>query len=216
MIGMRLLTIVLQPTLVIDNSFIQELLSIQYLGPVGSPLTTHVLYGQRENTTFEPSDISRLISPQELLNDVCVNGCARLLQQEFSASTYPHAEHSQRCAILSTFDLPRVRYKCSDQHLWRNLRCSSYWTKDIWILPIHRPSSGGHWVLCIITPHSREAFLFDSLGGHRAWRQNLKVCSVCYINGLITDLLLCTGYHDSRHTYGLPCEQEWPSTPCNH
>jgi Ulp1 family protease len=165
---------------------------------------------------FEPSDINRLISPQELLNDVCINGCARLLQHEFSASTYPRAEHSRRCAILSTFDLPRVRYKCSDKDLWRNLQCSSYWCKSIWILPIHRASSGGHWVLCIITPHSREVFLFDSLGGHRVWRQNLKVHRVGHTSGLLPDLLLRTGYHDPHHTHGRPRQPECPPTPCNH
>jgi hypothetical protein len=150
-------------TVIVDRHFVQELATTQFIGPLGSAEIPHTLYGQR--------GLSR--GPNELLNDVCINGCSALLQHQFD-STYPHAEQSRRCAILSTFDLPRVRYKCSDKDLWRNLQGTSYWDKHVWILPIHRPNSGGHWVLCIIAPHSRELFLFDSLGQQRPWRQNMR------------------------------------------
>jgi hypothetical protein len=177
-----ILTIILQPALYADSYLIRELSIIQFISPPNSAQTRHVLYGEQglSNSMFDPSDINRLLSPRELLNDVCINGCAALLQCQFSASTCPQAEYSQCCAILSTFDLPRARYKASDQDLWRHLKRSSYWTKDLWILPIHRPTSLGHWVLCVIALRSHEIYLFDSLVGQRAWKHDIKVCRLVY------------------------------------
>ncbi|KII90983.1 hypothetical protein PLICRDRAFT_67778, partial [Plicaturopsis crispa FD-325 SS-3] len=117
---------------------------------------------------FEPSDLRILASPTARLNDNCMNGGARLLH---SLSSAPNAS---RCAILSTFELVRIRDKSTDDVLWRNIRRSSYWLKDIWIVPIHRTSPVGHWVLCTIYPRRSELFLFDSLCGRRAWSSDVE------------------------------------------
>ena len=144
---------------------------------MGSAQSRHVLRakGGLANILFDPPDIARLVSSHQLLNDVCINRGAAVLHDLFSSSYGPGADNSQRCAILSTFDLPRVRFKCSDDELWHHIYHTSYWAKDVWILPIHRPSPAAHWVLCVISLRSRELFLFDSMVGRRAWRHEIKV-----------------------------------------
>ncbi|KIJ57552.1 hypothetical protein HYDPIDRAFT_104106, partial [Hydnomerulius pinastri MD-312] len=78
-------------------------------------------------------------------------------------------------AIFSTHDLPRIRYNASDDVLWRNTSWTKYWEKSIWILPIHRPSPCGHWVLCTIDLTSQRLFLFDSLAEQRPWKNDVQV-----------------------------------------
>jgi hypothetical protein len=77
-----ILTIILQPALYADSYLIRELSIIQFISPPNSAQTRHVLYGEQglSNSMFDPSDINCLLSPCELLNNVCINGCAALLQ----------------------------------------------------------------------------------------------------------------------------------------
>ncbi|KAG1737873.1 uncharacterized protein EDB91DRAFT_1054932 [Suillus paluster] len=64
--------------------------------------------------------------------------------------------------ILFMHDLPCIQYNVSDDMLWHNISWTSYWAKDMWIIPIHRPSIIGHWVLCTVHLQSKELHLFDS------------------------------------------------------
>lgn len=118
---------------------------------------------------FEPKDIALLTSPTAFLNDTCINGCAVLLFSELKSVS------TGRCALLTTHDLPRIRYNASDDILWRNVSYTRYWEKDIWILPIHRPSNIGHWVLCVIRFSNKELHLFDSLAEKKPWKNDVKV-----------------------------------------
>lgn len=68
-----------------------------------------------------------------------------------------------------------IRYNATDADLWRRASRTSYWLRDIWILPIHRRSPAEHWVLCIIYPEKRLLLLFDSLVGQRAWKHEVSV-----------------------------------------
>jgi Ulp1 family protease len=81
----------------------------------------------------------------------------------------------QSCAILSTHDLSRIRYNASDDILWRNTVWTSFWEKDIWIIPIHRPAPVGHWVFCAVYFATKELHLFDSLAARRPWQNDVKV-----------------------------------------
>jgi hypothetical protein len=81
-------------------------------------------------------------------------------------------------AVFSTFDLPRIRYNAADDMLWRNTSWMRYWEKDVWVLPIHRPSGVGHWVVCIIYLSRKELHLFDSLAERKPWKQDVKVGSL--------------------------------------
>ena len=110
---------------------------------------------------FEERELNILTCNTAQLNDVCINGSAALLRTIF-------ATHTDRCAILSTFDLVKVRNNVSDVNLWESVAPSQYWLRDIWILPIHRERPG-HWVLCKIMCRSRELLLFDSLADREPW-----------------------------------------------
>ncbi|KIN99430.1 hypothetical protein M404DRAFT_30479 [Pisolithus tinctorius Marx 270] len=117
---------------------------------------------------FELDDYERLASPTGLLNDSCINGCAALLYSEFLSL------NAAWCAILSTHDLPCIQYHAEDNILWRNTSRTCYWEKPIWILPIHRPSPAGHWVVCIVKFTSKQILLFDSLAEQKPWKRDVK------------------------------------------
>ncbi|KAG1859382.1 hypothetical protein DFJ58DRAFT_840241 [Suillus subalutaceus] len=117
---------------------------------------------------FDPKEIGILSSPTACLNDTCINNCTILLwcsQLNTSAA---------RCAILSTHDLPRIRYNAPDDNIWRHTMWIRYWEKDIWVLPIHRPSGIGHWVMCVIQLSTKELYLFDSMGDRTPWQSDVK------------------------------------------
>ncbi|KAG9309294.1 hypothetical protein JVU11DRAFT_10781 [Chiua virens] len=114
---------------------------------------------------FDIDAIKLLRSPTAWLDDICINGCISLL-----FATIP-PDNWNDFAVFSTHDLPRIRYNATDEVLWRCTRHTSFWTKDIWILPIHRP---GHWVLCIARLAHGELLLFDSLGKQHPWRMDVK------------------------------------------
>lgn len=118
---------------------------------------------------FEDQDLLRLASPTALMNDVCINGGAALMQRRFAAL---NAHASGSFSILSTHDIPRVRGTCSDSELWRWIGPLVYWEKPVWILPVHRRN---HWLLAIIVPEQRQLFLFDSFAEETPWKRDIKV-----------------------------------------
>lgn len=115
-------------------------------------------------------------TPTAQLNDVCLNGISALLKQQFSLSTHYMSQFSQRCALLSTYDLSMVQYNASDAEIWRRTRHTEYWQCSVWILPIHRPTTQ-HWVMCTIIPSIGEIHLFDSLAQQDPWKTEVKVRS---------------------------------------
>ena len=121
--------------------------------------------------TFEMDDYERLACQTARLNDICINGCSALLYSRFLSW------NAAQCAILSTHDLPRIRYHAEDNVLWRNISWTRYWEKPTWILPIHRPSPVGHWVVCIIKINSKQLLLFDSFAEKKPWKHEIKVFS---------------------------------------
>ena len=137
---------------------------------------TRVLMYHSGRILFEPKDLCIMESPNERLNDICLNRIAATLHTFFSHSANPSSFSSRRCALFTTFDLPMIRYHASDTDIWRRFRCSEYWSCDIWILPIHRTHPSLHWVLCVISPHSRELLLFDSFSDRLPWKHEIKVC----------------------------------------
>ncbi|KAG1724201.1 uncharacterized protein EDB91DRAFT_1239990 [Suillus paluster] len=121
---------------------------------------SHVIMPGRVATRTTPS--TRQFP--SLLNDVCVNGCAVLLQMDMPDPS----------VVFSTHDLPRIRYNAADDMLWRNTSWTNYWAKDVWVLPIHRPSNIGQWVVCIIYLSRKELHLFDSLAERKPWKHDVK------------------------------------------
>jgi len=165
--------------------------------PDDSPRTFHRKHGL-PSVHFEVRDLAILKSGTARLNDICINGGAALLQDHFAPPNDTH-----RCAILSTFDLVRVRYRASDEDLWRNIHKTKYWDKCIWILPIHRRTTE-HWVIGIVSLKDHRILLFDSLAAERPWHRDVKVSlSIFYIHRcfVITHIL---GYHTPRRTNDSP------------
>lgn len=176
-----------------------ELITTQEGAPL---LQTHrsaepsrILRGIRErgipNVQFDPADISRLSSPCALLNDICINGGARLLNTVLN--NWPkYTANTEKCAVLTTHDLPRIRYRASDAEVWRHISGSHYWDRDIWVVPIHRPYPEEHWVCCVVHIKDHRLHLFDSLGSRRSWRCDTQVhpCMVFSFNGMrMTDIV---------------------------
>jgi hypothetical protein len=153
-----------------------------FLAPPPPPTISRVLFADgRTRAIFDSKDLAILSSPTARLNDVCLNGGAAILQMQFSNSASGYSQSSTRCALLTTFELLRVRYRATDDDLWRNVRDSSYWLKDIWILPIHRTTPAHHWVLAVAYLPSHQLLLFDSVASKRPWKQDVKVCGVVYV-----------------------------------
>jgi Ulp1 family protease len=150
----------------------------QVLSDIHNPTRPRILLGNegRAPSYFDTQDLARLHSPSDMLNDACINGGAALLQDHFSSSPSNAASRCEDCAILSTHDLPRIRHNSDDTAIWRNMRRSHYWDKDVWILPIHR-SDAIHWVLCVIMLSTREILLFDSFAEKAPWDGDVQVCT---------------------------------------
>lgn len=130
----------------------------------------------RRNHTVEATDVDRITCRNGRLNGFAINGLAASFQSVFGHPTVPQAARANECAVLTTYDLHRVRYKASDATLWRNLSHTKYWDKPLWLIPIHRAAEE-HWVFVAVSVRDQRLFLFDSLAQRRGWRQDIQVCS---------------------------------------
>jgi hypothetical protein len=177
------------PVNLMEDTTLLDALRFQTLGP----LPTHhnrrqVPNAKKNHFLFDEEDILRFETSQSLLNDVCINSTAALLQHIWSRPGEYHEVDSRRCAIFSTFDLHMARYNCPLSDIWRRTCHLEFWRKDIWLLPIHRPRPAGHWVLAIILVSSGKIFLYDSLAELAPWKHEIRVsqsysqlicCSTC-------------------------------------
>ncbi|CAK5268969.1 unnamed protein product [Mycena citricolor] len=145
--------------------------------PRSSALLPHIVVrdGSLKNYIFEPADLARIMDPHGLLSGQCINGVAASFQALFSHVHNPHHPAARRCALLSTYELPRMRSECSDDFLWSELEAMQYWERDLWILPIHRATQQ-HWVLAVACVSDRRIYFFDSLALRGGFRKELKVC----------------------------------------
>ncbi|KAJ6613526.1 hypothetical protein B0H10DRAFT_1647301, partial [Mycena sp. CBHHK59/15] len=166
---------VITPNLTTDTTFIEFIENIHYMGDVDLQFSPRIVEPRPGHLRheMEASDISRLRSPTGRLNNFALNGVAALLLSLLSGSTSLWHGSALRCALFTTLDLPRVRYRATDSDLWKHMRHTQYWTKDLWLLPIHRIEE--HWVLCIVSVRTQQLFFFDSLSSCCGWRQDLIV-----------------------------------------
>ncbi|KIK94717.1 hypothetical protein PAXRUDRAFT_33373 [Paxillus rubicundulus Ve08.2h10] len=144
-------------------------------------------------------DITILGSDNAWLNDTCINGCTTLLH-----SHYPLV-HSKQITIFSMHDLLCICYNATDKVLWCNMLHTKYWEKSTWILPIHQPSAGGHWVLYTIKLTSKKLIIFDSLAEQKLWKNVIED---------ITKLVSCLLIIASKKL-SLPCRDpgDWTASP---
>lgn len=118
---------------------------------------------------FDDSALQRLSTADACLNDDCLNGCAALL-----LNIFPHSS----CAIFSTLLVKNIQdSRAPEGAIWRLSRQTQYWSKKMWILPIHRPNTQ-HWVVCSINPELGSIHLFDSFGEKKPWQFDFLVGGV--------------------------------------
>ncbi|KAF7377130.1 hypothetical protein MSAN_00132000 [Mycena sanguinolenta] len=153
----------------VDVTLLQELQAHNDLFGVEDDRLQHVVGIHIIN----PPDLDTLRTCCGRLNNYCLNGVAAVLHRLFSNPSAQTAPHTNCCAVLSTLNLMRVRYKASDDTIWKFLSPTSYWDKSIWLIPIHRPMEE-HWVLIVAVIPEQKLFLFDSLGSRNKWHQDLK------------------------------------------
>lgn len=132
------------------------------------------LPARRFPVAMEEDTFQQFLSPSALLDDNSLNGAALLLQTQLLQS---EVDAAGSVVILSTHDLVRIQYGASDEQVWRNAKITQYWTKDIWILPIHRPEAH-HWVLCVICLNKKRLCLFDSFAAKQPWHAESKICEL--------------------------------------
>ncbi|KAF7976360.1 hypothetical protein HWV62_6913 [Athelia sp. TMB] len=146
---------------------------------------------RRFDVSMERDTFQQFLSPTALLNDNSLNGAAILLQTQILKS---NINSTASVAILSTHDLVRIHYGSPDDQLWRGAKATQYWDKNVWILPIHRPTAC-HWVLCVIYLDTKQLRLFDSFGEECPW---------------YTDIKQLPDNNDSCRSSELYSTQEWP------
>ncbi|KAJ7632871.1 hypothetical protein FB45DRAFT_746128, partial [Roridomyces roridus] len=171
-----------------------------------SDIKHHVVRpGDLPNLWIEPDDINRISSRTQRLNGFGLNGVAASLDTIFAnAWISPNtAANAATCAVFSTYDLPRIRYKCSDTELWRFVAPLKYWGKRLWLIPIHRQAEE-HWVFAVVSVPDRRIFFFDSLSQRQGWRRDIRDIMV-----LITRLVALA----NRNAHQLHLTTEDPNEP---
>ncbi|KAJ7790856.1 hypothetical protein B0H14DRAFT_2396104 [Mycena olivaceomarginata] len=159
----------------IDTTFPQDLRNHNATLPISELQVPCVVVGLRSCPSIEIGipDLNRLSSPTGRLNDVALNGAAAALLNLYSQPHSPYANSAGDCVILDTFDLHRIRFKASDAMLWKFLGPTEYWTRRLWIIPIHRPKDE-HWVVVVAAVQEQRLFFLDSLNQRKGWRRDIQ------------------------------------------
>ena len=123
--------------------------------------------------------MDRLRFPEKWLNDDCLNGCAQLLVHHFGTEKVAGGS----VAFLHSFAMAQHRNGTStDQSLWNTSRLSSYWEKDVWVIPVHKIDAH-HWELAIVYLADSRIAYFDSFGHKTSWEDDAKVFISACIDG---------------------------------
>ncbi|KAI9457405.1 hypothetical protein HD554DRAFT_2030065 [Boletus coccyginus] len=80
-----------------------------------------------------------------------------------------------------------------------------FWTKNIWIIPIHQPSPG-HWLLCLAYITHCELCLFDSFAEWKPWLADVNVWHTLYIFRILP-LTTSTEHYEAYHLTLEHCEK---------
>ncbi|TFK18458.1 hypothetical protein FA15DRAFT_567760, partial [Coprinopsis marcescibilis] len=69
---------------------------------------------------------------------------------------------AQSCTIFSSFDLPLVQFQHPKDVLWHMTQHLKFWTKPMWIIPIHCQIPDWHWTVSTVNVHRWEIIIFKS------------------------------------------------------
>ncbi|KAK1231142.1 hypothetical protein PQX77_005748 [Marasmius sp. AFHP31] len=126
---------------------------------------------------FGPSQYRRLDGATQWLDDECINGCGALLERNFRVSDLD-------CSLFSTYIVHEVlRNSTRTETAWRIASPTRFWTKPVWILPIH-DNDEHHWALAIVRVEEEQIQLFDSFGSREfisRWLPRIQAV----VNGLV-------------------------------
>ncbi|CAK5267112.1 unnamed protein product [Mycena citricolor] len=191
-----------------DTHFVRDLTAHVTRFPVIRDLQPRVvaLPGNLPTIVVDPNDLALLTDSTARLNGHILNGVSAAVlswcMQPFSL----HAQSAQRCALLSTYDLHRVRFNAPDKAIWKSLAPTEYWKKSVWIVPVHRQAQE-HWALVIVLVHEQKLLLFDSLAQKRPWYTDTKNIML-----LVTRMTLLA--HRNGHSLPLSMDGEaWTAEP---
>ena len=201
-------------------------LTYDYLYNVKTP-TSHLLatlatsWLQQSTETlpaiyFNKLAISCLMNLRAMLNNTCINEGLQFLL------SYLQPEHAEYCAIFLAYTMTYIKEEADDLTLWHDVCHCVYWTKAIWILPIHLQHPYLHWSLCIINMGTTTIWLFDSVIDKSCWMNNVKASGItniytCYSPNppqnalnLIVHLQSLAALHNIPFTVPL---HDWTATP---
>ncbi|KAJ7435827.1 hypothetical protein FB451DRAFT_1461458 [Mycena latifolia] len=197
------------PQLSVDTNFLECVQEHNSNGWVERGQVKRLVLGLdgRPRNEVEPEDISRIQCPTGRLTGFGINALSAAFLNMLGNPGSLHAETANKCAVFSTYDLPRIRYKLSDDALWGYVQHTKYWEKDLWLIPIHRVDEE-HWVLAVVDLGNQQILFFDSLalraGG---WRQDIRDVMV-----LITRMVVLANRH-KHPLYVLTEEDTWVAHP---
>lgn len=100
--------------------------------------------------------VALLSRPSSLLSGDAMNGCAFLLTSL--------ASRQFSTAALHSYLLHYHRLNPNNPLIWKLVKRTSYWEKDIWVIPVHVVKKE-HWVLATVYVKQRRIDIFDSLAG---------------------------------------------------
>ncbi|KAJ3003332.1 hypothetical protein NUW54_g5355 [Trametes sanguinea] len=127
--------------------------------------------GNLERVLFPAKELRRLGQLTAWLSDDCINGGAQALLRHYGSSSTLGGTPSLLSTRVFSLHLDDV----DDDRLWRHCSHSQYWTKDVWLLPIHRLLPSGHWTLAVIYWREGKIAYFDSMADKHVWEQDVQV-----------------------------------------
>ncbi|KAH6901160.1 hypothetical protein BKA70DRAFT_1114978, partial [Coprinopsis sp. MPI-PUGE-AT-0042] len=171
------------------------------------PSQGHVLNFGGVNYHWDTQDLARLQSQTARLNSTCMNSGAALIKSILSASPST-SRSSSLCCIFSTFDLLMVCDGTLSTAMWCRSCQLEYWTKPVWLFPLHRLLPYEHWVLAIVHVKMGCIYLFDSLAETAHWLHDIGD-----IVTLIARLAVIAEHHGKAFLDPIPLDIPWDIRP---
>lgn len=155
-----------------EDTDLFEALELPFIEPHSPDAQRRLRAGPtRVVAAFGPDEYKRLSRPNSWLSDTCINELTSLLHHHLARQS-DHMDNAGRCAVFNSYMLNLAQ--TGPDRLWSQSRRLEYWLKDIWLIPVHRPTAQ-HWVLAVALPSQCRVLLFDSFADQEAWQMDVPV-----------------------------------------
>ncbi|TFK18317.1 hypothetical protein FA15DRAFT_709976 [Coprinopsis marcescibilis] len=158
--------------------------------------------GLQRRYHFNRHQLQIFNDPTAWLDDDCINSGSVFLQH-ISLHDSP-ASHA--CCILSSFLYRSVKFQSPDDELWRLVKHSQFWDRDVWIIPIHHVVPAKHWSLAFVHVRLRQIFIFDSLASRSSFRHGAE-------NTMLLVVRLARLSALNGHRWDIPLTSGWTARP---